>query len=184
MTVLDPVFPVASELLSCVCAALEGTIDGSVCRCSLEPGHRLIADFCGGMDCGAGAGACSGDGHGQATVRVLAVYPIADVFPARPTAPSPCNSSPRLAADFAITILRCGPTVDAKGNAPTADQLTDAVARQLSDAAAVRQAILCCLGGTRCERQRLLQAWRPEGGGGCMGGTTTVTVEIGTCGCQ
>lgn len=182
---VDLVLPELTRLVACVCTALDASLAGSVCRCSSAPSADIIADFCGGD---AGCTGCSNGRNGQATVGVSRIYPVTEPFPTQLFESTPCAGF-AYAADFSITVLRCAPGAKMVGNKlvpPTAAQLDNAAAIVLSDAAAVRDAVLCCFplaSSGMCTQQVILTGWDSLADGDCMGGTTTVTAAIGYCGC-
>lgn len=176
MTSPDRVYGELSRLLDCVCEALADSLGGPTCRCSLWPSFLATADFCGSDGCGDSP--CDGGGHGQATVNVRRMYAMSERFPFPESEPPPCGNG-RVGAEVGITVWRCAPGPDERGNPPTADNLNAAMAVILDDAARVREAILCCFRGDGCTPRVHWQEWRVEQAQGlCMGGTTIFTTEV------
>lgn len=162
------VTPYAERLLTCLCAALEETIGGPTCQCCLRPG---------GLNPPADACCACGSGQGQASVQVLSIYPTTK-FPQRgPGATvNPCNSF-GWAAELAVVVYRCVSCADETGF-PSCDELTNDARKILSDAAAMRRAVMCC--DWRDDQQVVPGEWAPISPAGCCGGgRMTVTVDLG-----
>jgi hypothetical protein len=149
-------------LLDCLCARLADTVGGPVCVCTPIPGDQAIADYCS-----AGPG-----GVGQAWVRLARVF-MTRQFP-QPVTTAPCPDG-FWAADYELGVLRCAATLDEQGNPPSPAALAGVAARVVDDAAAVMETAQCCLPGGL---PRIVGDWRPMQGGGCTGGTCTVTVQL------
>jgi hypothetical protein len=148
------------ELLDCTCSALEKT----QCGC---PDYAFVSagvvayDHC-----------CDG---GQLWVGIDRVFAY-DRFPAPAGI---LNCTPPLAADIVIGILRCAPTLNDKGEAPSAETLTASSAQVYEDAYAVVQGVLCCLVPTQRERLFVMGNQRPLGPqGGCVGSELRLTVAL------
>jgi hypothetical protein len=109
-------------------------------------------------------------------------YP-STIFPEEDnTSSANCGSAPFLALEFVVQILRCAPTPDARGNAPSCDALDAAAQVVLDDAyqvvCAVTQQLDFMIHNTEIEdytiRQQLFSG--PEGG--CVGSNFEFTVGI------
>lgn len=165
----DPmVTPVAEALLACLCAELETTIGGKPCQCSLRPGAGFPP-----MD----ACCACGDGQGQASVQVLSVYPTTK-FPARGAGATvtPCSGFAWV-AELAVVVYRCM-ACPTDSSFPSGAELNADTRKILSDAAAMRRAVLCC--DWRDDRQVVPGEWQAIGPAGCCGGgRMTVLVDLG-----
>jgi len=175
LTVVDPVFPLAQALLECLCEQLPGTVGGDVCVCCLHPGTVAPMDHC----C-----RCEIDGQdaeGQAWVTVTRIYPTTGRFPVQQLGEvSACNLQ-RWAADMTMGVYRCAAVPDSRGNPPACDGVTHDLAKVLSDAAAMRDAVHCCFTGDDTPDVAVGE-WTPVGpAGGCVGGQMTLTVGFGGC---
>ena len=159
----------AQGLRTCLCAELA---DAPVACCCLLPGAQAALDDCG---------------RGQAWVRVQSIY-ATDVFP-NPAggAASACGGNYGWAVVFELGIARCAPVPDAQGNLPACDTYSDVTRRILADAAAMRQAVLCCDWHTASGNtgKVITGPWQPFGPeGACVGGVMTVTVQVEDCVCD
>lgn len=164
----DVIGPVMEDLLACAQAALSD-VDREPGRSSLVPGGAVAWDNC-----------C--EGGGQLWVRLVEMYPTGP-FPGRDTS---TRCQPVMwGVRVAVGVLRCTPTVDDNGNAPTEAALTGDALGMTLDAAALRDAILCCFVNTSRNVQTwALENWLPQGPqGGCAGGEWTIVLGVGTCDC-
>jgi hypothetical protein len=149
-------------LLDCLCTRLANTIAGPVCVCTPIPGDQAIADYCG----------AGPNGVGQAWVRLSRVF-MTRQFP-QPITTAPCPDG-FWAAEYELGVLRCAATLDDEGQPPSPAALAWDAAMATDDAAAVMDTGQCCLPKGL---PRLVGDWRPMQGGGCTGGTATVTVHL------
>lgn len=157
----------AEDLLACLCEQLAATVGGEVCRCCLSPGPAP-ADFC--CDCG--------QGHGQAWVRVVRIFPASTNFPAQAASIQQCALN-SVGVELEMGAWRCAHLPDDQGNPPTCAQVTTDTEVLLDDAAAMRAAVRCCFAPGR---DYVPGEWTPRGpSGGCMGGAMTVTVQAYDC---
>lgn len=166
-------YPLAAELLECLCTALEGSLSGPPCRCCIYPGAAVPADSC-----------CECDGgQGQAWVRVARIYPIiVGRFPNQMFEPTRCDTHRAWAVELELGVYRCLATLDDDGNPPTCEQLEHDAQMIADDAAAMRVAARCCFAGR--DRDMVMGAWAPIGpSGGCGGGSMTLTVQAWDCEC-
>lgn len=163
---------VVAGLLNCVEAALAGTPGGPVGRVCDVPG-LLAWD-----DCQCGLLALTVD-----RVFPSATFPT-EAFDEILTAACP---PPYEAVDLTVTVLRCAPNMDSRGNPPTCAQLAAAAEVWAFDIEAVRGAIVCCMAGlvgAGTVEEWTLRATDPAGPeGGCVGADTHVTVGLMACGC-
>jgi hypothetical protein len=162
------VTPIAQALLECLCEQLATTIGGPPCQCCLRPG---------GLNPPADACCKCGNGQGQASVQVLSIYPTIK-FPQRGVGASlsPCTEWV-WAAELALVVYRCMACADDSGF-PSCDELTYDARKILSDAAAMRRAVLCC--DWRDDQAIVPGEWLPvQTAGCCGGGRMTVTVDLG-----
>jgi len=156
----DLIVRLTQEVLDCCCSALEKTICGCPDRAFVSAG-AVAWDRC-----------CDG---GQLWVGVERVFAY-DRFPAPATV---VNCMPPLAADLVVGILRCAPTVNDQGEAPSCDALSASAAQVYEDAYAVVNGVLCCLVPTHKERLFVMGAQRPVGpAGGCVGTELRLTVAL------
>lgn len=177
----DLVLPFAERLLTCLCDALEATIGGAPCRCSLAPGTAPPpADAC----CN-----CT-NGQGQATVQITDIFAVTPgKFPQRGVAGTLDNcASFEWAAELTMTVYRCVSCADDKGF-PSGDELTADARKIADDAQAMRRAMLCCNwrmtdpppGRLQGEFRPIVPGrWSPVSPlGCCAGGMMPVTVLVG-----
>jgi hypothetical protein len=160
-------FTIASTLLTCLCAELEGTDAGVPCFCGLTVGTALMpVDSC--------LCASTGEDCGTAWVRLDSAYPSA-AFPTADPSPRGSCTSP-LAYRFHVGVVRCVPGLDHGGRPPNADAMALAAQRGYDDAGAAYRAALCC--GERHRGETLLGPWLPVGApdGNCAGGYWPLTV--------
>lgn len=176
----------ADVLLGCVCAELETVAarvqgqPGCPCVACVHPGAPAW-DYC--CDCQP-----EGQTGGQLTVSVEQIYPTTRF-------PEPANATHRclpagtgLAADLVVTLLRCAPTVDSRGNPPSCDVLSRTARIVHVDMLTVYTAATCCFPealGSRRPRQILVRDHRAVGpDGGCVGSELRLAVDLGApCGC-
>lgn len=150
-------------LLGCVEARL---IDSGapVCSVGTTVGSPAIANCC---DCGNGEGELWGN-----LVRAYRVGRVGytDAQPKRPCAPS------EWAAEFQITLARCFPSLDERGELPSIEKRSDAAQTFHADLADLENAINCC---TETEPP-IIQAVNIEvdPSGGCSYLIATVQVPV------
>lgn len=121
-------------LLACVCEALESS-GAPACICSTTVGVPVILNPC----------ACKGGaGSGEVWGALQQVYRI-DRQTLQQTAPGrrPCGTG-KWGARFQITLARCFPTIDARGNPPKPEAQAAAAAQLHADTAAIHRALSCC----------------------------------------
>jgi hypothetical protein len=158
----ERIWPIATQLASCLCRELADAGGPEPCFCGILPGDNVAFDYCS---------PCAGDRCGMAWVRLAGVVPMQNETFGFIT---PNRCAPVLMGVFEVGVLRCAPTMLEDGSPPTmADQL-DAATLQASDMAAACRAAACCFGN---ERAVTLGAWNPVGpDGGCLGGSWAVTI--------
>lgn len=163
----DPIiYDVAAELLACACAALEATTAGCPARATVVAGEAAWDDCC----------------EGQLTVSVPTIFP-STTFPDPDTRNAVCGP-PFTAFDVDVEIVRCAPTVNSSGRAPSVADLNASALIWHLDARAVWTGVLCCLHAHRLEWNSVVRqqiALGPEGG--CVGSRLTVTVGLTDCVC-
>lgn len=178
------VLPYAERLVACLCAALADTVGGPPCRCSLVPGTAPPpADAC--CKCATG--------NGQASVQItdLFAFPIGK-FPQRGLlAPNNCASF-EWAAELTMVVYRCVSAVTEDGF-PSGNELAEDARKIAEDAAAMREAVLCCdwrggappPGRLQAEQAQVaIGGWKPLSPlGGCAGGMMSVLVNLGVSCC-
>jgi len=168
------IYRVGGLLLDCACAKLQLTEAGCPARRCLVPGIEPEAANC-----------C--EGEGQLTVNVARSYPSRK-FPV-PDLGVPVNCDvPWDVVTFNVVVFRCMPTGD-RHHPPTCDQLDDTAFTVMSDMAAVRAGVACCLRDIDTVSPILGDGYTwglgdhasvgPEGG--CVGTNLTVLVGIPTC---
>jgi hypothetical protein len=171
--IVDPVLPLAERLLACLCNALENSAAGGVCDCCLHPGPAAPPmDYCDGPG---GAG-----GTGQAWVVVNRIYPAAARFPNQVFDVTPCKI-PSWGAELVMGVYRCVSTLDDQGNPPSCAQVSGDAIKLLSDAAAMRQAAVCCY-PEGADTVAVVGDYTPIAPqGGCGGGQMSITVQFYDC---
>lgn len=176
----DPVWPLASGLLDCLCEALGETVRGPVCSCCVYPGTAVPADDC--CDCTLTDGTPA---QGQAWVHVGRSWRAAARFPDQDFAAANGCGQGSWAVELVMGTHRCAATLDDDGTAPSCERIEGDARALASDMAAMRQVIGCCLpgllddaGGGRYTVGEIEQI-TPEGA--CMGARATVTVEVADC---
>lgn len=169
MTALDDTI---DALLECVRVALAATDAGEPGRVCDVPG-LVAADDC---QCG------------QLTITIDRIYPSLQ-FPneAPATALADQCTPPYEAYNLTVTVLRCAPTLDSRGNPPSCAVLDAAALAWFIDMDAVREALGCCLIGLRDADTIVdftLRDTTPLGpDGACVGSDTHLTIGLVNCGC-
>lgn len=154
------VLPLADALLACFCPLLEQTTGGMPeCGCCLLPGPA-VADV------------------EHAWVRVSRIYPSGSRFPLQAADIARCALN-EWGVELELGVFRCVSVLDDEGRPPSCDQLRRDAEVIGDDAAAMRQALLCCFADGR---DVVVGAWEPyEPSGGMAGGRMTVTVRVEDC---
>lgn len=152
----------ATLLRDCLCDRLDDTAAGPPCACLVLPGEQVIADYC--CECDSGVG--------MAWVRLSRLFQTRS-FP-QPITEAPCPPGFQ-AADLEVGVLRCAAASDEDGGPPSPHALAWDAAVVMDDAAAVMDTLACCLPSGL---PRIVGEWRPSQGGGCTGGSATVTVQL------
>lgn len=181
----EVIYQAAEFILGCVCGRMSeisqdlDNYSGCPCRAYVSPGSPAFDDCCD---------SCSGDeAGGQLTVHVEDVF-TSDNFPSRTTVIFPCRPASYVGT-FVVTVARCVPTMDEKGDPPTPQEMDAASRKIMIDQQAVLDALSCCLpdfppAGKR-KRRASLAGFRviPESGG-CMGFEVRINVDLGAiCSC-
>jgi hypothetical protein len=161
MTATDVVGPVLSELLVCAAAALP-----EHARAALYPGSEVAWDDC-----------CDG----QVWVRLVSLVPTGS--PVQPTGLLPCGVVLWLAT-VGVGAVRCAHVVNDQGDAPSVAELTADTLGVTADAAALSQAIQCCMTAVPGVERLSPLRWDPLGpSGGCVGGEWLVSMQLPNCAC-
>jgi hypothetical protein len=84
-----------------------------------------------------------------------------------------------LAADFVLQLIRCVPTVDDNGVAPSGEALSLSAQQLSTDLYVTERALICCLAAYKRRRNFAVGDTRPIGPqGGCAGFEMRFTVEL------
>lgn len=171
-TPFDRVLPVAESLLSCLEEQLS-IYDAGACRTFIAPGNAPAWDFC----CH-----CETNAEGMAWVQIASVFP-SDDFPSPQTGAMRCKPS-GYGVVMNVGVLRCASALDDNGRPPSSDRLTAEAAKVMRDRAIVNEAITCCFLADADPGTYVIGEWTPLGpDGGCVGGSTQLTVVIAACRC-
>jgi hypothetical protein len=155
-----------AELATCLCAQIVEDGSPETCFCGVLAGETVIADYTG--ECADG-GPC-----GQAWVRLITAYPASGVGLLDET---PGNCGSELGIDIEVGILRCFPSPDEDGSAPTADEMLAAAFQQHQDILTLHRAIYCC--NAISSKDAVVSSYTPMGPlGGLYGGRLTVMVTV------
>lgn len=159
--IVDPIV-ILDALRACLCSTLTAREDPP-CWCGIVPGPVAYPDYCG----------CGGEGCGMAWARLDRIYPSTK-FPAPDSTAATCATP--LAAVLEVGVLRCWPTIQEGGKAPTVDAMANATMRATADAVSLFKAVRCCTEVT--DHPYLLGVYLPQDAGDCGGGRLTVTVSL------
>lgn len=158
------IFPVLQRLQECLCAELAKAAGPALCYCGLMVGDIMPLELmkCGPGECG-----------GVAWVRPVQIFSSLE-FPA-PTEGATCYAP--IAALVEVGVARCYPRGDPR--LPMDPQeMFEASRLYMSDMAAIRRAIKCCLADDAFQGSHALSGWEPiPASGGVSGGTWTVTIR-------
>lgn len=159
--------PLAQELLDCWSVALF-ECGRPACRYFLAAQASVAWDEC--CDCA--------DANGMAWVSLNSITPL------NTNGVTPCGWE--YEATFSLSVLRCDATViQGDGTVPGPDVFTAQAREQMLDAEIARKAIVCCFGEGKDPGDYILGGWTPLGpDGGCVGGSTVVTVRFSGCACD
>lgn len=158
------VYPRLVDLATCVCEELNASGLPQTCFCGVIPGGLAAFDYC---TC---QGAC-----GQAWTRLVTAYPSVN-FPNQSLSAT-CDQP--LAFVIEVGIVRCAPVSNKDGVPPSVSAQLEATRLQMADMAAMVRAIKCCMGHDEDDEDLdyALGVYTPTPpGGGCLGGTWSVTV--------
>jgi hypothetical protein len=154
-------WPILMDLVQCLCAELAKSNLPPVCICSPMPGETIAVDYVTAE-------------AGMAWVRLVQAYPSTN-FPAQ-TAAASCGAP--LAIQYDVGVAYCAPTLEEDGSAPGMLVQFETTQVQLAAMAAIRRAILCCLGAAT--KDAVLGLYTPMGpAGGVVGGFWTVAIAQG-----
>lgn len=161
---------ILNEILVCACDVLDqGLADesGSNCGC---PCRTFVTVGSPVWD----LEACCTDG--QLAVYAKDIYPFSN-FPSRASNAEIC--SPSLAANVTVQLLRCWPTMDEDGTAPTSTQIQNASAAIYRDQYLLTWGLICCLASAGRKRKFSLAGSRITGPqGGCAGVEVDFAIEL------
>jgi hypothetical protein len=159
----DRVSTILEEIVAAVLARYDECAVPGFCRTGIVGGNVAWDDCC---DCGAG--------EGQLWARLVEWIPD----PAIPsTGPTGCDQPTTLIVG--VGALRCVPTLDENGQAPTAAEEAEAAGKINLDAQLIRDAVMCSL------PEREWVGWAPLGyEGGCGGGEHIFQVPFAGCACD
>jgi len=152
----------ANQLLECAAGQLDETPSGAPARQCVVYGSQLVWDDC----------AC-----GLLAVHVPRVFP-SETFPIIKQSATNCDV-PFTVAEYVVSILRCVPQPDAKGNPPDCDKVSAAALIDFTDRWAVWRGVQCCLAGIR---PHVMQEQLAIGeAGACAGSELHVLVASANC---
>lgn len=124
------VFDLAAHMLECAALQLGAFSPDRAC---VVPGQEVAWDNC-----------CSGSDGGQLTVNVARVYPSHNFPDIDQGRPNNCIA-PYMVVQYGVTILRCSPTQDDRGNPPPCEALSANAELTIRDLETVRIGVACCL---------------------------------------
>jgi hypothetical protein len=175
--------PIVTGVGTCVADALAQTPAGAPCRqCLLLPTSQIPWDNCG---------PCGGRGcNGQLALAIREVYGSA-AFPQPASGVSWTKCAPDYSvARVVVSVTRCVPTMDERGNPPSCAAELAAALTLENDRTAVRQALACCLGALWQVRPQVIGNWligpsvTVGESGGCAGVETEFLIALRQgCGC-
>lgn len=161
---------ILAEILTCACEVLDQGLGGEVgsnCGC---PCRAFVTVGSPVWD----VEACCSDG--QLAVYVKDIFPFAN-FPSRNGEANIC--APTLAANVGVQLLRCWPTMDEDGTAPTGPQIQAASNDLYRDMFLLTWGLVCCLKGNNRKRKYVLNNARAVGPqGGCAGVEVEFIIEL------
>lgn len=161
---------ILSEVLVCACEVLDaglGDEQGAQCGC---PCRTFVTVGTPVWD----LEACCSDG--QLAVYAKDIYPFKD-FPSRTNDITLCN--PALAVNVTVQLLRCWPTMDEDGTAPTGPQIQAASSSIYRDQLLLTWGLICCLKVASRNRKFALTGSRITGPqGGCAGVEVDFAIEL------
>jgi hypothetical protein len=156
------IWPALNRLVDCLCTELAAAgLD--TCYCGLLPGDQIAAQY---VD--------QRTRQGMAWVRLVGGWPYS-TFPAQD---SRALCAGPVAFEVEIGSLFCAPAfADSRGNPPSLAAQLEAVRVQMAAMAAMRRAIVCCLG---TGKNAVLGQYVPIGPeGDVVGGTWNVIIDGG-----
>lgn len=154
------VWPLLTDLASCLCREITDAGLPEPCFCGVLPGAQVALDYCTSCD----DGRC-----GMAWTRLAAILPVLSETPV----PRRCQVG--LVISIEAGVVRCAPMPDDDGNPPSMAEQFEATALQMADQAAIQRALLCCSG----IEAPVLGAYQPLGPlGGCVGGSWTANFTL------
>lgn len=123
---------------------------------------------------------------GQLDVTATSIF-LSRQFPTAANGAESNCAAPYVVASMTVSVLRCAPTVDSRGNLPTCAQLDEATTAWAADADAIREAVRCCLVNlvdTGVIAAYALGDQTPQGPeGGCVGSLQALSVGLNNACC-
>lgn len=152
--------------MECACAALSAA-DRSACNCGLIVGSPEYSGLDRCCECSDGAGG------GEVIGSLVRLYPADATTLEQVVRLENCNPG-AVAADIAIVVVRCYPTLDETGTIPSLDVTTPFADDLNTDMTAVWNGLKCCDTNVVI-RESLVQTGE---NGGCSAFTITVSVLV------
>lgn len=158
------------ELLTCVSARLDSS-GSPVCSVGASVGMPAIASCC---ECG---DAADGGGEGELWGHVQRVFRSTEAGVSQAIAQKPCAPS-QWAAEYLITLARCFPVIDERGDLPAVDDRTSAAGDTHADIAAIQRALHCCTATEPPYLESIAVQTDPQGGCSYLVATVRVPVSM------
>ena len=155
----------AQALVACVCGELEAA-GRPACTCSTTVGTPLVANVC---ECEAGQAA------GELWVNFSTMYPADPQTLRRGTYVYPCRNVATV-AEFRVTLARCFPTLDERGQLPEALAQAERAEELHADLESLHRALTCCFAETTRFLIQNVEVQDPEGG--LTAFVFTIAVEV------
>lgn len=158
------IYPLLTQLTTCLCEELEKSGLAAACRCLLVPGSGPTLEFC--------SNGCESGCPGEAWVRLVRAYPSSNF----PNQDATASCITLLAFDVEVGVGRCLPAGDANGAPPDDQEMFNTARLQLADMSAMRRAIICCF--TESDVDHSLGNFEPGIAlGGCLVSTWALSVR-------
>jgi len=155
------VWPLLTQLATCLCQELAASGLPEPCFCGVVPGE-IALDFCDGC----ADGSCGG----TAWVNAVSMTPALTLGQIAATR---CSVG-LIDMVFQVGVVRCAPMPGEDGMPPTDAEYLSSAELQMADMAASLRAVVCCLE----EQVPVIAGWTSYGPqGGCVGGVWTATVQ-------
>ena len=141
-----------------VAGVLQDTLDCVLSQLTPPPCVACVVAGPPALDnCCDGSGPCSG----QLTVHLNALVPVDQQLRRRSPSVTPCRPG-ALGVDLRVTLARCHPTLDDRGQAPDCADLSVAAGQVSADVANMHRALTCCAGDVAVQSIDVTQP--PQGG--------------------